>query len=47
MSHNRKHFVDAMMRAMTNAFLVGYHEERTEEDPPDPLEPEMTRNVIR
>ena len=47
MSHNRKHFVDAMMRAMTNSFLVGFHEERTEEDPADPYEPEMTKNVIR
>ena len=33
--------------AIANAFLVGFHEERTEEDPVDELEPEMTSNVIR
>ena len=43
MSRNRRDFDEAI----ANAFLVGYHEERTEEDPPDPQESEMTQNVIR
>lgn len=43
MSRNRADFDEAI----ANAFLVGFHEERTEEDPPDPQEPEMTQNVIR
>lgn len=33
--------------AIAHAFLVGFHEERTEADPVDPLEPQMTANVIR
>lgn len=32
---------------IANAFLVGFHEERTEDDPDEPYEPEMTQNVIR
>lgn len=43
MSRNRRDFD----YAIANAFLMGFHEERTEEDPVDALEPEMTRNVIR
>lgn len=43
MSRNRADFD----YAIANAFLVGFHEERTEADPVDELEPEMTRNVIR
>lgn len=43
MSRNRADFDEAI----ANAFLVGFHEERTEDDPVDYLEPEMTRNVIR
>ena len=43
MSRNRADFDEAI----ANAFLVGFHEERTEDDPADPLEPEMTSNVIR
>lgn len=43
MSRNRRDFDEAI----ANAFLVGFHEERTEEDPLDYLESEMTRNVIR
>jgi hypothetical protein len=42
-SRNRRDFD----YAIANAFLVGYHEERTEVDPPDSLESEMTQNVIR
>lgn len=43
MSRNRADFE----YAIASAFLVGFHEERTEPDPIDPLEPEMTSNVIR
>lgn len=43
MSRNRRDFDEAI----ANSFLVGFHEERTEADPADPYEPEMTRNVIR
>jgi hypothetical protein len=42
-SRNRADFDEAI----ANAFLVGFHEERTEVDPVEALEPEMTRNVIR
>lgn len=28
-------------------FLSGFHEERTEPDPPDEREPEIARSVIR
>ena len=43
MSRNRADFDEAI----ANAFLVGFHEERTEDDPPDTLEPAITQNVIR
>ena len=43
MSRNRRDFD----YAIANAFLVGFHEERTEADPVDELESEMTANVIR
>lgn len=43
MSRNRRDFDEAI----ANSFLVGFHEERTEEDPVEELEPEMTANVIR
>ena len=43
MSRNRADFDEAI----ANAFLVGFHEERTEVDPVDSLESEMTQNVVR
>lgn len=43
MSRNRRDFDEAI----ANSFLVGFHEERTEQDPAEPYEPEMTSNVIR
>ena len=43
MSRNRRDFDEAI----ANAFLVGFHEERTEEVPADSLESEMTQNVVR
>lgn len=35
-----------MKESRTNAFLVGFHEERTEPDPVDPQEPWLLQNVI-
>lgn len=41
MTRRVEHFV----RGLGDHFLTGYHEERTEEDPPEELEPHIVSRI--